>query len=174
MKSFVSKLVFDGMRPLPVLKTSNATCIGITGEPLHVEGTIHTELSFPSSGIVSYSGNFLVSSNLFQPLQCVLGWDFLTYNGLQLSFAEGGAYSRVGAHGITPQFPIILKFPSHLSQLPCLMGIPQLNLTRFLHVCLFSLQVRGQLLSHYSQIYVLQVELKFWPVVNSLKVIKIS
>ena len=105
MKSFVSKTVFDGMRPLPVLKNSNSTCIGITGEPLHVEGTIHTELSFPSSGSAPYSGDFLVSSNLFQPLQCTLGWDFLTCNGLQLSFAEGGAYSLVGTHGLTPLSP---------------------------------------------------------------------
>ena len=54
---------------------------------------------------MSYSGNFLVSSNLFQPLQCVLGWDFLAYDGLQLSFAESEAYSLVGAHGITTLVP---------------------------------------------------------------------
>ena len=112
MKSFVSKHIFDKMRPLPVISNSISSCISITGEPLKIEGTIHTQLSFPCSGSAPYSGIFLVSSNLFQPLQCILGWDFLTHNSLQLSCTESGVYSIVGAHGITPLSP-------HPSPTPC-------------------------------------------------------
>ena len=112
MKSFVSKHIFDKMRPLPVISNSISSCISITGEPLKIEGTIHTQLSFPCSGSAPYSGTFLVSSNLFQPLQCILGWDFLTHNSLQLSCTESGVYSIVGAHGITPLSP-------HPSPTPC-------------------------------------------------------
>ena len=83
------------MRPLPVISNSTSSCISITGEPLKIEGTIHTQLSFPCSGSAPYSGTFLVSSNLFQPLQCIFGWDFLTHNSLQLSCTESGVYSTV-------------------------------------------------------------------------------
>lgn len=106
MKSFVSKTVFDRMRPLPVLHRDSPNCIGITGEPLQVAGTIQADLLFsPGSTAVPYSGHFLVSSNLFEPLQCVLGWDFLTGNNLQLSFLGDGTYSLDGVHGKTPLNP---------------------------------------------------------------------
>lgn len=44
MNSFVSKHVFDQMRPLQVISNSISSCISITGEPLKIEGTIHTLL----------------------------------------------------------------------------------------------------------------------------------
>ena len=102
MKPFISSSVFNSISPRPVLSTDTQNCISITGQPLQVSGTTPLELSFPCSGSVAYSGNFLVSSTLFAPLQCVLGWDFLTSNGLQLSFDGDGAYFLVGVHGSTP------------------------------------------------------------------------
>ena len=47
MKSFVNKHVFDQMRPLPLISKSISSGISITGEPLKIDGTIHTQLSFP-------------------------------------------------------------------------------------------------------------------------------
>ena len=57
---------------------------GITREPLPEEGTVEASLSFPGNDSVLYVGTFLVSGHLFSPLQCVLAWDFLTSNGLNL------------------------------------------------------------------------------------------
>ena len=88
MTSFVSKRVFHSIQPPPYLQSSPQTCISITGEPLQIEGTTHLPLIIPGNGSSSYTGNFTVSSTLCQPLQCVLGWDFLTSSGLQLRYKD--------------------------------------------------------------------------------------
>ena len=172
MKSFVSKHVFDQIRPLPVISKSTSSCISITGEPLKIEGTIHTQLSFPCNGSAPYSGSFLVSSHLFQQLQCILGWDFLTRNSLQLSYAESGGYSIVGAHGITPLSPHNSLAPCPLHHLPCLVGVHQPTLMQPHPVYSFSLQLRALFLSSCSQIFVFQIGLKLWSVVVFQKVVK--
>ena len=58
MRSFVSKHISDKMRPLPGISNSISSCISITCEPLKIEGTIHTQLSFPCSGSAPFSGTF--------------------------------------------------------------------------------------------------------------------
>lgn len=105
MKSFVSRAVFDQIRPKQDLQVSHQRCFGITGEPLQVEGTVQTALYFPGNGSFSYTGNFLVSGQLFRPLQCILGWDFLTSNGLNLLCKGLSAYFLDGSHGKTPLTP---------------------------------------------------------------------
>ena len=73
---------------------------------MQIEGTAHLTLLIPGNNFLLYSGNFLVSSALCQPLQCVLGWDFLTSNGLQLLYRDrDDAYFLEGAHGSTPIVP---------------------------------------------------------------------
>ena len=62
-------------------------------------------MSFPSISPLSYPGTFLVSSTLFQPLACFLGWDFITSNGLQLSSTGDGSYFLFGKHCFTPLSP---------------------------------------------------------------------
>ena len=93
------------IQPTPVLTSNHSGCIGITGHPLDIAGTTDLELSFPSNDLVLYSGRILVSCNLFKPLQCVLGWDFLTSHGLQLFRDVGGLYSLVSRHGSTSLTP---------------------------------------------------------------------
>ena len=105
MKSFIFREVFDGMQPKQQLEETHQRCFGITGEQLQVEGTVQATLSFPSSGSFSYAGNFFISGHLFQPLQCVLGWDLLTSNGLNLLYKGQGAYVLAGRHGETPLTP---------------------------------------------------------------------
>ena len=105
MKSFISREVFDGMRPKQELEATHQRCFGITGEQLQVEGTVQATLSFPSSGSFLYAGKFFISGQLFQPLQCVLGWDFLTSNALNLLYKGQGAYVLAGRHGETPLTP---------------------------------------------------------------------
>ena len=106
MKSFISDRIFKQFSQSGVLSPAPSNCIGITGRPLDITGIVPLELSFPEGPLHSYPGKFLVSPSLFQPLQCVLGWDFLTSNGLQLSFLGNGTYSLEGTHGSTPLRPI--------------------------------------------------------------------
>ena len=105
MKSFISKNLFEGLHPTPALNITAQNCVSITGQPLDIAGTKQLALSFPSSCCFSYSGTFLVSSTLFPPLDCVLGWDFITSNDFQLSFSRNGAYFLLGKHGSTPLSP---------------------------------------------------------------------
>ena len=105
MKSFITREVFDRIRPKQKVQATHQRCFGITGQAFQIEGTMQATLSFPGNGSFSYSGNFLISSHLFQPLQCVLGWDFLTSNGLNLLCKGPGAYFLVGSHGDTPLTP---------------------------------------------------------------------
>ena len=105
MKSFVSYEVFAQLCPKPFLAMTHQNCVSITGQPLVVAGNTQLELLFPPSWSVSYVGQFLISSTLCSPLECVLGWDFLTTNSLHLSCNEDGSYHLVGSHGFTPLIP---------------------------------------------------------------------
>ena len=105
MKSFISFDAFEQIEPKPALHTVSQQCFGINGQPLHVEGGVQAAFSFPCSNNVSYTGDFLVSRHLYKPLQCVLGWDFLTANGLSLVYRDNGAYYLTGRHGDTPLIP---------------------------------------------------------------------
>ena len=75
MKSFISQEIFTQLCPKPVLAKNSHNCVSITGQPLVIAGSTQLELFFPHIGSVSYVGQFLVSSTLCSPLECVLGWD---------------------------------------------------------------------------------------------------
>ena len=105
MKSFISQHVFERLLLQPVLAQTTHKCVSITGQPLDIAGTTQLDMSFPSISSLSYPGTFLISSTLFQPLECVLGWDLITFNGLQLSSTGDGSYFLLGKHGFTPLSP---------------------------------------------------------------------
>ena len=105
MTSFLSREVLQKIRPRPVLNNTSQQCIGINGLPLAVDGIVQANLTFPGNGDFVYAGKFLISNNLFSPLECVLGWDFLTSNGLALTREHNGVYVLVGCHGRTPLTP---------------------------------------------------------------------
>ena len=116
MRSLISRAVFDQITPQPSLSPENFNCISITGQPLQIAGGKQLEFSFSHHKSVPYMGYFLVSPTLSPPLHCVLGWDFLTTSGLQLSYAENGNYFFGGSHVFTP---ICTQSPTSLaSELP--------------------------------------------------------
>ena len=90
MTSFLSRDTLNKIRPKPPVETTGQQCVGINGLPLDVNGVVQASLTFPGNGNI-YCGRFLVSSKLFSPLECVLGWDFLTANGLALTREPSGA-----------------------------------------------------------------------------------
>ena len=96
-------------KPAPSLRSTSNNCVSITGEFLKSEGSASITLSLPDSDFL-YPNEFLVCSNLLHPLECVLGWDFLTFYSLQLSIL-GESYCLVGPHGCTPLKP--LPFPAN-------------------------------------------------------------
>ena len=102
MKSFICERVFKKFSHSNVLSPAPSKFLGTTGRPLDITGIVHLELPFPGGTLHPYTGNFLVSPSLVQPLQCVLGWEFLTSNGLQLSFLGNSTYCLEGTHGSTP------------------------------------------------------------------------
>ena len=85
MKSFVSQEVFAELCPKPLLAKTHQNCVSFTSEPLVVAGSTQLELSFLQGGSVSYVDQFLVSSTLCSPVECVLEWNFLTPNSLHSS-----------------------------------------------------------------------------------------
>ena len=105
MASFLSREVQKQKQPSPVLNKTSQHCIGINGLSLDVDGIVQANLTFPDDGELFYKGNFLISNKLFSPLPCIIGWDFLTSNGLALSREYTGAYVLVGQHGRTPLTP---------------------------------------------------------------------
>ena len=106
MKSFISADIFKKISPRPVLEHNAPQCISITGQQMFVEGTTQLELLFQGASMsASYECQFIVSSSLTASLECVLGWDFLTGNGLSLSVNSNGAYHLVGPHGSAPLQP---------------------------------------------------------------------
>ena len=89
MKSFISAPIFNKISSLPVLEHNAPQCIRITGQQMFVEGTTQLELSFQGASMsASYECQFIVSSSLTGYLECVLGWDFLTSNGLLETFSR--------------------------------------------------------------------------------------
>ena len=105
MLSFLSRDTFDKILPKPLIQNTVQHCVGINGLPLAVEGIVQASLTFHGNSDV-YSGNFLVSDQLFSSLECVLGWDFLTSNGLALNRECNGNYYLVGRYGKTLIAPI--------------------------------------------------------------------
>ena len=63
MKSFISREVFDAIRPKPQLVETHQRCFGITGEQLRLEGIVQASLSFPNSPLSLYTGEFLISGH---------------------------------------------------------------------------------------------------------------
>ena len=88
----------------PTFRANSNHCVSVTGQPLTSSHSIFAQLAFPGSPYL-YEGEFLVCSNVLQPLQCILGWDFIVSHRLQLSFL-GGGYVLVGPHGSTPLTPL--------------------------------------------------------------------
>ena len=77
-------------------------CMSITGDPLNIFGNISVSVKFSKSP-TDFKGKFLVCS--YMNYDCVLGWNFLVKNGLDLrgDFCRGKrSYYLVGAHGKTP------------------------------------------------------------------------
>ena len=114
MKSLLSSSVFQRIsarcahqnKAPPPLRSISNSCVSITGQSLNSSGSADISLSFPGSQFL-YVGEFLVCDNVLAPLQCVLGWDFLTFYSLQLTVI-GDSYCLVGPHGSTPLTPLSL------------------------------------------------------------------
>ena len=111
MKPFISERIFKKFSQSSVLSPAPNNCIGVTAWPLDITGIVYLDLSSPGGTLHSYTGKFLVSPSFFQPLQCVLGWDVLTSNGLQLPPLGNGTYCPEGTHVSTPLCPIPLLGP---------------------------------------------------------------
>ena len=105
MKSFISFDTYQKLESRPALVANRQKCFGINGQPLPVEGALQATVSFSRGTDVSYSGTFLVSRHLCKPLQCILGWDFLTTNCLSLTYNCNGAYCLTGESGDIPLIP---------------------------------------------------------------------
>ena len=148
MKSIISSQVFAHLvqasahskSPPPSLRSTSNTCVSITGQPLQFSGSISSSLSFPSNDFL-YAGEFLGCDNVLPPLQCVLRWDFLTGNHLQLAVL-GGTYSLVGPHGSTP----IAALSSLLHSLPLRSHAPLLYPSKATCLFLYSLLTMVQFL----------------------------
>ena len=103
MRSFIRKDVhtimdFNNVR---IDKSELEKCRSITGGSLDILGRIKGNIKFPSSKL-TYNCNFLISNNI--QYDCVLGWDFLVANKLDLSRenSEGNScYLLRGRHGKT-------------------------------------------------------------------------
>ena len=63
-----------------------------------------------------------MAPNLFPSLECIIGWDFITSNALQLKQNANGNYVLEGIHGCTPLHP---HAPSALA--PPNVSVSQLN-----------------------------------------------
>ena len=116
MKSFIKKDIqdvidFDCRR----VNKSTERCNSITGDSLKTVGKINVNVNFSGSRH-SYSNDFLISSNI--EFDCVLGWDFLVNNHVDLRRGMlGGLSSYVleGPHGKTPVCARVVPNGTHLS-----------------------------------------------------------
>ena len=116
MKSFIKKDIqdvidFDCRR----VNKSTERCNSITGDSLKIVGKINVNVNFSGSRH-SYSNDFLISSNI--EFDCVLGWDFLVNNHVDLRRGMlGGLSSYVleGPHGKTPVCARVVPNETHLS-----------------------------------------------------------
>ena len=116
MKSFIKKGIqdvidFDCRR----VNKSTERCNSITGDSLKIIGKINVNVNFSGSRH-TYSNDFLISSNI--EFDCVLGWDFLVNNHVDLRRSMlGGLSSYVlkGPHGKTPVCARVVPNETHLS-----------------------------------------------------------
>lgn len=111
MRSFISDKVhtiFDFDNSF-CKQVESARFVSITGDPLDIKCSVSCNLNFCKSKY-NYRGSFLVSSNI--RYDCVLGWDFLVSNKLELSAntcAGKHSYFVKGPHGVSP---ILSQSPS--------------------------------------------------------------
>ena len=91
-------------KPLHPYEAFPRRSVSITGQPLNSSVSAVFSFSFPESEFL-YETEFLVCDNVLPTLDCVLGWDFLTFYSLQLTALEG-SYCLVGPHGCTPLTPL--------------------------------------------------------------------
>ena len=96
----------------PTFRANSNQCVSVTGQPLLSSGSMIAQLAFPGSQYL-YEGECLIC-NVLQPLQCILGWDFIVSHRLQLSIL-GGTYVLVGPHGSTALKPLPPSAPSPAS-----------------------------------------------------------
>ena len=107
MKSILHKSVFDkiSLHSPPVINSSCSNqCVSVTGQSLRSYGEFQGQLQFSDGGHI-YDIPLLVCDNLLEPLQCILGWDFLKSNHLELALDQS-QYFIVGHHGHTPVTPV--------------------------------------------------------------------
>ena len=117
LKSFINEniqaaLDFNNVRNKPV---DPGRYISITGDPLNIKYKISCNVKFPKRKMF-YQGDILVSRNIRH--DCVLGWDFIAYNGQTLRAAENNgrhSYFVQGRRGISPIFSQPPGTGSHLS-----------------------------------------------------------
>ena len=95
----------------PTFRDNSNHCVSVTGQALASSRSMVTQLAFPGSQY-RYEGEFLICDNMLQPLQCILGWDFIVSHHLQLSIL-GDSFVLVGPHGSTPLTPLPLPAASH-------------------------------------------------------------
>ena len=103
MRSFINKDVYTVMdfNNDRIDKSDLEKCRSITGGTLDILGRIDGNLKFPASKQM-YNCNFLICNNI--QYDCVLGWDFLVANNLDLrrENSEGNScYLLRGRHGKT-------------------------------------------------------------------------
>ena len=103
MRTFISdniqKIIDLGHKKLDTSVTER--CESITGGALRILGRMPGEVKFCKNK-KTYVGNFLVCTNI--GYDCVLGWDFLVHNNLDLQwerFRGTRSYHLVGSHGKT-------------------------------------------------------------------------
>ena len=92
-------------------RDNSSQCVYVTGQHLIASHSMVAQLALPGSQFL-YEGEFLICNNVLQPLQCILGWDFIVSHHLQLSIL-GGTYVLVGPHGSTALTPLPPSAISH-------------------------------------------------------------
>ena len=151
MKSFIKKDIqdvidFDCRR----VNKSTERCNSITGDSLKIIGKINVNVNFSGSRH-TYSNDFLISSNI--EFDCVLGWDFLVNNHVDLRRGMlGGLSSYVlkGPHGKTSvcaelfQMRLTYLVLSNRATLWISRPIAVLSMVG-IHICCFSLSIRHPL-----------------------------
>ena len=105
VKSFISSRVYARLRPRQHVDVFDGNSfVSITGQPLRFNGAVQASLQLSCGEGVRYTGSFSVCSNLLPPLECILGWDFLTRNQLSV-LGHGCSYFLRGSHGSAPLTP---------------------------------------------------------------------
>ena len=99
----------------PIVRSTPNTCVSVTGQALNSLGTAAIQLCF-SGSTVAYDCDFLICDNMLEPLECILGWDFIRANSLQLTVSDA-SYFLVGPHGSTPLTPVSKHLGPHSCQI---------------------------------------------------------